>query len=179
MTHGDQDVPDESDAGSSMPVAPQYRSEPVAAASAERPSSVTRAVQLMYVGAALSVVGIVVTWATTSQLRDQIAAASPTLSSDDVDSALTISLTSATVVGLVAVGLWLWMAAANGAGRPWARVVASVLGGLGVLSAVFSLMTATGITVATQLLSLALAVAILVLLWRPASSEYYRARSAQ
>lgn len=179
MTHGDQDVPDENAAGSSMPVAPQYRAEPVAAASVERPSSVTRAVQLMYVGAALSVVGIVVAWATKSQLRDQIAAASPSLSSEDVESALTISLASATVVGLVAVGLWLWMAAANGAGRSWARVVATVLGGLGVLSAVFSLMTATGVTVVTQLLSLALAVTILVLLWRPASSAYFRARSAR
>lgn len=162
----------------SMPVAPQYRAQPASGAPVERPSSVTRAVQLMYVGAVLSAVGVVVTWTTRAQLRDQVAAASPTLTADQVESAATISLAVATVVGLVAVGLWLWMAAANAAGRSWARVVATVLGGLGVLSAVFSLMTATGVTVATQLLSLVLAVAILVLLWRPASSEYVQARSA-
>ncbi|KQR11910.1 hypothetical protein [Cellulomonas sp. Leaf334] len=180
MAHSDPHMDDTtaSGAGSSMPVAPQYRAEPVTAASVDRPSSVTRAVQLMYVGAALSVVGIIVAWATRSQLSDQLAAASPTLSPDDVESATTISLAFATVVGLVGVGLWLWMAAANGAGKSWARVLATVFGGLGVLSSVYSLTTGTGITIAMQVVSLVLAVTILVLLWRPASSEYFRARSA-
>ena len=77
------------------------------------------------------------------------------------------------------MGLWLWMAAANGAGKSWARVVATVLGALSVLSTVFSLTSGTGVTIAMQLLSLVLAVAILVLLWRPASSAYFQARSAQ
>ncbi|GEK22469.1 hypothetical protein [Cellulomonas xylanilytica] len=182
MSHSDPTPhqPDTSDAGSSMPVAPQYRAEPVAAAaSVERPSSVTRAVQLMYVGAALSVVGIIVAWTTRSELREQVAAMTPSLDADGVESAVTISLMFATVIGVIGVGLWLWMAAANGAGKSWARVVATVLGGLGVLSAVFSLMSGTGITIASQLLSLVLAVAILVLLWRPASSAYFQARSAR
>ena len=162
-----------------MPVAPQYRAQPAAVASVERPSSITRAVQLMYVGAALSVLGIVVAWATRSDLRDQVASATPTLTPDQVDSAVTISLAFGTVVGLVGVGLWLWMAAANGAGRSWARVVATVLGGLSVLSGIFTLTTgSTGVTIAMQLLSVVLAAAILVLLWRPASSAYYQARSA-
>ena len=47
------------------------------------------------------------------------------------------------------------------------------------LSALFSLTTGTGVTIAMQLLSLVLAVAILVLLWRPASSAYFQARSAR
>ena len=71
------------------------------------------------------------------------------------------------------------MAAANGAGKSWARVVATVLGGLGVLSAIFTITTGTGLTVAMQLVSLVLAVTILVLLWRPASSAYFQARSAR
>ena len=181
MAHSDPNVndPDASGAGSSMPVAPQYQPQPVAAASVERPSSVTRAVQLMYVGAALSLLGIVVAWATKSQLSDQIEASSPTLTPDQVESAVTISLWAGIVVGLVAVGLWLWMAAANGAGKSWARVVATVLGALSVLSTLFSLTSGTGVTIAMQLLSLVLAVAILVLLWRPASSAYFQARSAQ
>ena len=180
MTESDQNL---NDPGSSMPVAPpvapQYRDQQAAAAAVARPSSVTRAVQLMYVGAALSVVGIVVAWTTKSQLRDQIEATSPTLTPDQVESAVTISLWAGIVVGLIAVGLWLWMAAANGAGKSWARVLATVLGGLGVLSAILSLTTGTGITIALQLLSLVLAVAILVLLWRPASSAYFQARSAR
>ena len=97
----------------------------------------TRAVQLMYVGAALSIVGIILAWTTKSQLTDQIAAAGPTLTPDQVDAAVTVSLATATVIGLIGVGLWLWMAWANGAGKSWARVVATVLGGLNVLSTVY------------------------------------------
>ena len=185
MTESDQNLndPHASGARASMPVAPpvapQYQAQQPAAASVARPSSVARAVQLKYVGAALSVVGIIVSWTTRSQLRDQIEAAGPTLSSEAVESAAAISLVIGTVVGLVGVGLWLWMAAANGAGKSWARVLATVLGALGALSAVLSLTTGTGITIVLQLLSLVLAVTILVLLWRPASSAYYQARSAR
>ena len=181
MAESGQNVndPQANGAGSSMPVAPQYRDQPVAAAPVGRPSSVTRAVQLMYVGAALIAVGLVIAWTTKSQLRDQIEATSPTLTPDQVESAVTVSLVTGIVVGVIAVGLWLWMAAANGAGRSWARVVATVLGALGVLSAILSLTTGTGITIALQLVTLVLAVAILVLLWRPASSAYFQARSAR
>ena len=181
MAHSDPNVnsPDPIGTGSSMPVAPQYQPQPVAAASVERPSSVTRAVQLMYVGAALSILETIVAWATKSQLRDQIEATSPTLTPDQVESAVTVSLVTGIVVGVIAVGLWLWMAAANGAGKSWARIVATVLGALGALSAVLSLTTGTGITIALQLVILVLAVAILVLLWRPASSAYFQARSAR
>jgi hypothetical protein len=181
MADSDPNVPgpDASSTGSSMPVAPRYQPQAVAAAPVERPSSVTRAVRLMYVGAVLSVLDVVVTWFTKSQLRDQIEATSPTLTPDQVETAVTVSLGTGLVVGLVAVGLWLWMAAANGAGKSWARVLATVLGALGALGAVLSITTGTGITIALQLLSLVLAVTILVLLWRPASSAYYQARSAR
>jgi hypothetical protein len=162
----------------SFPVAPQYQAQPTAFTPVERPSSVTRAVQLMYVGAALSIVGIVIAWATKSQLRDKLAEASPSLSADDIDAALTFSLVIATVIGLLAVGLWVWMAVANGAGKSWARIVSTVLGGLSVVSTLFTLSSATGTSVALQLVSLLLAIAILVLLWLPASSAYFRAQSA-
>jgi hypothetical protein len=181
MTNSDQfpTAPDANGPGSSMPVAPQYQAGTAAAASVERPSSVTRAVQLMYVGAILSALGIVVAWLTKSELADQIEAAGPSLSPENVDSAVTISLAVGTVIGLIGVLLWVWMAVANGAGKSWARIVATVLGGIGILSGVYSLSTGTGITIVLQVLSLVLAIVILVLLWRPASSAFYQARSAQ
>jgi hypothetical protein len=162
-----------------MPVAPRYEAQPVAAPAVERPTTVARAVQLMYVGAALSLVGVVIAWATKSQLHDQLAEASPSLSASDVDTAVTVALGFGTVVGLVAVGLWLWMADANGAGKSWARIVATVLGGLSVIFTLLGLTNATGTTIALQLVSLVLAVTILVLLWLPASSAYFQARSAR
>ena len=38
--------------------------------------------------------------------------------------------------GLIAIGLWLWMAWANGRGRGWARVLSAVLFGINTLTLV-------------------------------------------
>jgi hypothetical protein len=164
--------------GPSMPVAPQYVAQPEAAAPpVERPSGITRAVQLMYVGAGLGVVGIALGWATKSQLHDKIANGS-TRSASDVDALVTTSLVTATIVGLIGVGLWLWMAAANKAGRSWARIVATVFGGLNVVFTLLGLTQSSGASIALDVVSLVLAVTILVLLWKPESSAYYKAKSA-
>lgn len=161
------------------PVAPPaYVGEQPAGPAVERPASLTRAVQLMYVGAALSLVGIVLAWATKDTIRDSIADSGTALSADALDTAVTVSLVFGTVVGLIGVGLWLWMAAANKAGRSWARVVATVFGGLNILFTLYGLTTGVTPGSIANLVSVVLAVVILVLLWRPASSEYYRARSA-
>lgn len=168
--------------GSSFPVAPAYTAEPpygAATTPVERPASLTRAVQLMYVGAVLGLVGVIAAWATKGALRDQLETAGTSLTSSELDTAVTIALATATVIGLIGVGLWLWMAAANKAGKSWARVLGTVFGGLNIVSVLLSLANSTGVTIALQLVSVALAVTILVLLWRPASSAYYKARSAR
>jgi hypothetical protein len=165
-------------AAPSMPVAPQYAAPAQPVAPPERPASITRAVQLMYVGAALSLVGLVVAWATKSQIKDKLADASTTLTPSELDTALNVALGVATFFALVGVGLWLWMAATNKAGRSWARVVATVLGALNVLSTLYGLRSSAGVSILLSVLSLVLAVTILVLLWRPASSAYYQASAA-
>ncbi|MBO9554285.1 hypothetical protein [Cellulomonas sp.] len=179
MTHPDQ-VPSGPPSAPPVapPVAPAYPVQQEVGPAVERPASLTRAVQLMYVGAALSLVGIVIGWATQDTIRDGIAKSGTDLSADALDTAVMISLVLGTVVGLIGVGLWLWMAAANKGGRSWARVVATVFGGLNVVFTLYGF--TTGVTPATlvSLVSVVLAVVILVLLWRPSSSEYYRARSA-
>jgi threonine/homoserine efflux transporter RhtA len=74
------------------------------------------------------------------------------------------------------------MAVMNGRGRNWARIVATVLGAFSVCGGVASFansMTTTGVTVLFSLLQLALAAVVLVLLWLPSSSAYYRAQGAR
>jgi hypothetical protein len=73
------------------------------------------------------------------------------------------------------------MASANGKGRSWARIVATVLGALSVLSLLSSVAQGqlTTLNLIVSLVSLALAIAILVLLWRKESSAYYDAVKAQ
>lgn len=185
--------PDQGQAG--FPQAPAYPGMPTApgytpgaydeASTAEPPTSIVRAAQLMLVGAGISVVNIVVTWATRSQLRDEVArltdADGNRLTASQVDSLVSASMVIGTITGLIAVALWIWMASANRAGRSWARIVATVLGLLNVMSLGASLaqgrLTPLGIVV--SVVSLLLAVVILYLLWRPESSKYYVRRSSR
>ncbi len=71
------------------------------------------------------------------------------------------------------------MAWKNGQGRPWARIVATVLGGLNLLSTLsaVSLGNVTGASIAVSVVGLVIALVILSLLWRKESSEFYAARS--
>jgi hypothetical protein len=161
----------------SMPSGPTGQGAPAAVP----PPSIQRAVLLMRVGAALSVLSILITLLTRDSLRSQVTStlrkSNAALSASQVDSAVGVAIGFAVVVGLVSVGLWLWMASANGKGRSWARIVATVLGVLSVLSLLSSV--AQGQMTTLNLVSLALAVAILVLLWRKESSAYYDAVKAQ
>lgn len=148
-----------------------------------QPPSIRNAVRLMWVGAGLSVVGLIVTLATIdslkSQLRDSLEKSDPDYTQSEFDAFFTISITIAVIVSVVSVALWLWMAWKNGQGRSWARVVATVLGGLSLLSALATIAagSATGVSIAVTLAGVLLAVVILVLLWRKESSDFYAARS--
>ncbi|MGH9235705.1 MAG: hypothetical protein ACRD0R_20495 [Acidimicrobiales bacterium] len=146
---------------------------------AEPPPSIVTAVRLMWLGAGLSALGILLTFFQTDALRDAIEDSDSSLTPSEVDSAVAVGVGFGVVVGLIGVGLWLWMASANGQGKSWARVVATVLGALNVVGAIFSLAVnpATAMSAVLTIVSLILAVVILVLLYRPESSRFYEARS--
>ena len=75
--------------------------------------------------------------------------------------------------------LWLWMASANGKGRKWARIVATVLFGLSVLSTLGSLVQhPPALSLVISIVSLLLGAYIIFLLYRPESTQYYDAQSA-
>jgi CDP-diglyceride synthetase len=139
----------------------------------------------MYVGAAVSAVGVLLTLLGSDAIRDAIeesnGVSGPAMTQAQIDAAVGLTIAFTAVIGLAAVGLWLWMASANKKGRSWARVVATVLGGLNILLSLGSLVLSGSTTVATllNLVSLVLAAAILWLLYRPESSRYYAAVSGQ
>lgn len=151
-----------------------YAPQPV-----EQPQSIRTAVRLMYVGAALSLLGVLLTFTQTDAIRDAIEESDDSLTASEIDTVYNITIASAVVAGLIGVGLWVWMAVKNGQGRSWARVVATVLGALNILFTLFGLVgeTATSLTVVMSLISLALAGVILFLLFRPESSRFYDFRS--
>ena len=142
---------------------------------AEQPGPIRTAVMLMRLGAVLSAIGVLVTFLQTDAIRDAVEEADRSLSESDVDSVVAFTLGFAVVVGLVSIGLWLWMAAANGQGKRWARTVATVLGGISIVLTLlsFSQDGTTTLNVVVSLVSLALAAVILWMLWRPESTAYY------
>lgn len=155
------------------PRAPGYQQMPAP----EAPQTIKTAALLMYVGALLSFMGIFMIFAQEDEIREAIVESDPSLTADEVDTAMGFAQTFGVIVGLVGVGLWIWMAIMNGKGRSWARIVASVFGGLNVLSFLLGLAQGqwTGLQLAQSVLSLGLAVIILILMYMADSSRYYEA----
>ncbi|WP_181309793.1 hypothetical protein [Nocardioides campestrisoli] len=171
---------------SDYPQYPSYPNDPQqpyggGAPAPVRPSSIDNAVKLMYVGAGLSLLSLVLGLITLGGLKDDITEsmrdADPNVSQSTIDVAYTTSLAMIFVIGLLGVLLWVWMAWKNGQGRSWARVVATVLGVLNVLITLLSLGQpgSTAVSTIFNLLTVALAVVILVLLWKRESTQYYEA----
>jgi hypothetical protein len=142
------------------------------------PWSIWYAVRLMWAGAVLSLVGVVLAFATIDDVKRKIAADlrdQHKYSQHDVD-ALSQNLVASTTLGsLLAAVMWLWMARANRAGKRWARAIATTLGALNLAWFAVSI-TAEGVTVAQLVLSgliVLVGVAVLALLWHRDSGDYY------
>ena len=98
------------------------------------PAPVLTAVKLMYAGAAISIVTMITELALIPAIKAALHTANPTLTAPQVRT-VNVLLTVEIVLALAVVGLWLWMARANGHGRNWARILSTVLFGLATLDA--------------------------------------------
>src|SRR5271168_3635465 len=74
------------------------------------PPSVVNAVKLMYVGAAVSTVSLIISLADISGTKAAIRKAKPSLTATQVNQLNTFIISLAIVSGLVGIALWLWMA---------------------------------------------------------------------
>lgn len=144
-----------------------------------QPTSILQAVRLMFVGAAISAVGVLLSFTQTDAIREAVEDSDSSLTSSEVDTVVNVAVGFAAVFGLIGVGLWIWMAVTNGQGKSWARVVATVLGGLNILGTLFNLTQpgSTPLSLVLAVVGLILAAVILFLLYRPESSRYYEAKS--
>lgn len=149
---------------------------------AEQPGSVRTAVMLMRVGALLSLLSLLTTFLFRDQIRDQVEetleAQGTTITADTVDAAVAVGTAFAVFFGLIGVALWLWMAWANGKGKGWARIVATVLFALSAVSFLFSFTQPQPLlNTVVGLVNLVLGAAIVFLLWKRESSAWYAAMS--
>lgn len=130
------------------------------------PQPIQRAVMLMYAGAGLEVLGLI------------------------FDLIIRRGSTASGIPGaIIGIGLWIWMARANQAGKSWARITSTVffgidcLGLLLILVGVGVVMHAVSSSVKIVLVASVVAgivtwvigLVTIVLLWKRESSEYYAA----
>jgi hypothetical protein len=101
------------------------------------PSPVRRSVVVMYAGAAVSLIRVIVDLATKASLKADIEKAphpGVALTASQVNAAVTVSIAAAVVLGLISLALWIVLARASAGGRKWAQVTGSVLFGLDTLA---------------------------------------------
>jgi hypothetical protein len=150
--------------------------------------TVRAAVRLMYAGAAVSAVGLMIGLALLIvdiqvAVRGQFLGRSLAAQKPFV---VTVSM----AFGLVVVSLWLWMARANGQGRNWARILATVLFVLATLplrGAFTQPVSHAGLGVTVLyyggvvpfVAAWLVGAAAIWLLWRPASTAFFKPGSTQ
>jgi len=144
------------------------------------PQTVVRAAQVMYLGAAASLVGIIIDMTTLSSTKSEIIKRNPSLTPTQVNNAEHFAIGIFIVEGLIGVALWLWMAQSCKAGRNWARIVSTVLFGLetiGVLAGAAAVASGGAVRI-YGIVIWVIGLAAIILLWRRPSSEYFKAASA-
>jgi hypothetical protein len=138
------------------------------------PRPVRTAVLLMYTGAALSAISLIVTVLSLHAIERVIRNASSTLTAQQVHNDAIVAVTIAVVESLIAIGLWLLMAWGNKNGQSWARIVATVLFGLNTLFLLLSFVRATvSASLAFSVLVWLIGLGAIILLWRKESSQYF------
>ncbi len=142
------------------------------------PPSVQTAVKLMYAGAALSAISLVIGLASLSSVRHSIEVADPTASASAVNAGVDAITAIVVIIGLIGLALWLWMARANRAGKSWARITGTVFWGLDTLSLLASI-SAHGAAASDFLGALVwlAGLAAVVFLWKRESSAYFASPS--
>lgn len=145
-----------------------------------KPTSVRLAVILMWVGAALSLINMLTALALQGEVRALVAAeftrqgleATPEM----VDASVTAGLVIAGLSGLLGAGLWILNAVFCSRGATWSRILGTVLGGVYLLSAVFTLtQPSPALSKLVVGLTMALALAAIVMLWVKTSNDWFRA----
>ena len=141
------------------------------------PQSVLYAVKLMYTGAAVSTVSLVISLASIGGTKDAIRKAKPSLTATQVNQLNTFIIALAVVSGVIGVALWLWMARANGQGKNWARILSTVLFGLATLD-MFGVLSQpkTVLGLIFPLLTWLVGLGAIVFLWRRESTEFFKPR---
>jgi hypothetical protein len=141
------------------------------------PQSITRAVQLMYAGAAASLIGIIIALTTLSSIKSQIVSKNPSLTTTQVNNAQHVAIGVLIASGLIGAALWLWMAQSSKAGKNWARIVSTVLFGIETINVVAgaSAISSGGASRIYSIVIWLIGLGAIIFLWQRSSTEYFKA----
>jgi tryptophan-rich sensory protein len=142
----------------------------------EPPDSVLTAVKLMYAGAVVSALSLIVGLATIGSLHTELRNAYPKVTSSQLHTIEVATVVFIVIFGLIGIGLWLWMAMANKRGGNWARITATVFFGLNTLSLLVGF--ARPEALASRLVGLLIwliGLGAIVMLWRADSTAFFKA----
>jgi hypothetical protein len=139
------------------------------------PATIVNAVKLMYAGAAVSTVSLIVSLVSIGGTKAEIRKARPSLTATQVNQLNTFIIALALLSGIVGIALWLWMARANSQGKNWARIVSTVLFCLATLDLVGVLgEPKTLLGLIFPVLTWLIGVSTVFLLWRSPSSAFFK-----
>jgi hypothetical protein len=138
------------------------------------------AVRLMYAGAVVSALSLIVGLVTVGSLRNSLHKSDTSLTTSQLHSLQTVVVVGSVFIGVISIGLWVWMALMNKAGKSWARIVSTVLFGLDTLFLLLGVARAgaaagTLVSILTWLIGLG----AVIFLWRKDSSAYFAPKAAQ
>ena len=151
-----------------------------------QPPSLRNAVRLMWAGAALALISVIVSLAFSSKIKTAVTNAAlkanatnrskgkTVLTTSQIHTLANATLVILVVAGVIGILLWVWMAWANNRGRNWARIVASVLFALNTISFLLSISRAS-VSIIFLALEWAVGLAAIVFLWRRDTTEYINA----
>jgi tryptophan-rich sensory protein len=140
------------------------------------PDSVLTAVKLMYAGAVVSGLSLVVGLVTIGSLRSALRKAYPNVTASQLHTIEVATVVFIVIFGLIGIGLWIWMAMANKRGGNWARITATVFFGLNTVSLLVGL--ARPEPLASRLVGLLIwliGLGAVVMLWRSESTAFFKA----
>jgi hypothetical protein len=143
------------------------------------PRSVQNAVKLMYAGAAVEVIALVVALIARNSIKSALLKIHPNYTAAQLHAAVTLQTISLVIGAAIATGLWLWMAWANGRGHNWARILSAVFFGISTLDLILTAaaVRAPGSLIVGFVIWL-IGLATIVLLFSRDSNAFFRQPSA-
>lgn len=143
------------------------------------PPSVLNAVRVMYVGAAASLLGIIIDILTVSATKTAIEKRSPNLSVSQVNSSQHVLVAGFIAGGVIAAVVWIVLARASKSGHNWARITGTVLFALATIDTFLGVRAPLAVAVRAWWPVIWLAgLAAVIFLWQGASTAYFK-RSSQ